>query len=212
MYMTHTLCFCKAGQTDDDFPSCTDWSPIRTYLHQSAFMMHLPCFALCRILAWSWCTVGCRCYSQFCHLVIGAGDRHSLYALVWQHLWLLAEALWQLHFFLVFDGTATALKLRTSDWPRIHVMWICTPCDGFIWIFGFGNFGCSKMLQAQLLCHAVPCWAMGLGCYRLLQRCSILPTTELMGIIWWPFRLVFRPLRQAGLHSADSDHIVLGLS
>ena len=46
--------------------------------------------------------------------------------------------------------------------------------------------------------------AMGLGCYRLLQRCSILPITELMGIIWWPLRLVFRPLRQAGLHSAAS--------
>jgi hypothetical protein len=69
----------------------------------------------------------------------------------------------------------------------------------YTWVFRFDNFGCSKMLQAR---HGH--MAMGLGCYRLLQRCSILPITELMGIIWWPLRLVFRPLRQAGLHSAAS--------
>lgn len=171
--------------------------------------MHWPCFALCRI-AWSWCAVGYSMLQPFLSFCDRCCDRHSLYALVWQHLWLLAETLWQLQAFYVFDGTANALKLRTRDRPRFHLMWISTPCISRFNHIGTG-ISVSKLhlsFLGSIILDVARCYklamAMGLGCYRLLQRCSILPITELMGIIWWPLRLVFRPLRQAGLHSAAS--------
>ena len=129
MYDSYVL---LQGRTNRCWCSFMRW--LVAYLHLFALIsihdgicMHLPCFALCRI-AWSWCAVGYSMLQPFLSLCDRCCDRHSLYALVWQHLWLLAETLWQLQTFYVFDGTANALKLRTSDQPRIHLMWISTPC------------------------------------------------------------------------------------